>query len=74
MSENRIQLLFSGKEEMLLESEEEDRLLESACETARLLLNQILHRRWAPKLATSKKNGSNFIGIIGFPMVFKRRS
>lgn len=71
---NRIQLLSSGKEEMLLESEEEDFLLESACETARLFVYQISYRRWAPKLATSKKNDSNFTGIIGFPMVFKRKA
>ena len=71
---NRIQLLSSGKEEMLLESEEEDFLLESACETARLFVYQISYRRWAPKLATSKKNDSNFTWIIGFPMVFKRKA
>jgi len=58
---------------MPLESEEEDLLLESACVTARLFLNQMLHRRWAPKLATSKDNGSNFTGILGFPMGFKRK-
>jgi hypothetical protein len=45
---------------MLLESEEEDFLLESACEAARLFVYQISYRRWAPKLATSKKNDSNF--------------
>jgi len=71
---NRIQLLSSGKEEMLLESEEEDVLLESACETARLFVYQISYRRWAPKRATSKKNDSNCTGIIGFPMVFKRKA